>query len=272
MGQSASWVRAEWAHEVAAQCQRCVCRLSTLDRVGFQATLDELAGCLPAPRTAPERVFLQHCLHKFTCQAGRRFHQSFHRDVSSRCGGSPLEESQIVWNELGPFDDPRPVLREWARRFVATFNTGHDWPVTWRVAEILRTTPEKRHTLAQLARWAGCSRSCLTRGFREDFGTSIGDFQRRLRTVEAIHLLRTTSLNVGKVASVVGYGSPANLHHAIASLTSMTPIAIRRVDGAVIDTLLERLTPEQSPTRIPPAPRPTGGRRTLSSPARQAES
>jgi AraC-like DNA-binding protein len=237
-------LRPEWCHEVSALCQRAVERLSVLDRVGFRATFDELAAHLPTPASTPERAFLTYRLHTFATSAGLRFHRGFHARVGSGpCDGSPLEDSYGVWVQSGPTDDPRDLLREWTRRYVLAFERAHKWPAPWCAAELLRTRPARALDVTLLARSAGCGRSLLTRSFRQEFGMSIGAFQRLLRVRLAIRLLRSSSMPVRRIASEVGYDNPANLYNVIRQFTSMTPATIRVAERPLVDALLDgRLT------------------------------
>jgi AraC-like DNA-binding protein len=74
----------------------------------------------------------------------------------------------------------------------------------------------------------GVSRRHMTRLFRELTGSSIGEFQQRIRLETACELLDATDLPIGEIAFRVGFDSGAALAHAMRRADGRSPSEVRR--------------------------------------------
>lgn len=83
-------------------------------------------------------------------------------------------------------------------------------------------------SLEQLARKVGVNRTKLAEGFREMYGTSIGDLCSELRMDKAWHLLSATDRPINDVALQLGYEHSANFSTAIKRRFGQTPRQIRQ--------------------------------------------
>ena len=68
----------------------------------------------------------------------------------------------------------------------------------------------------------------MTRLFRELTGSSIGEFQQKVRLEAACELLNTTDLPIGEIAFRVGFDSGAALAHAMRRESGRSPSEIRK--------------------------------------------
>lgn len=74
----------------------------------------------------------------------------------------------------------------------------------------------------------GVSRRHISRLFREFTGSSVGEFQQRIRLEAACELLGTTDLPIGEVAFRVGFDSGAALAHAMRRADGRSPSEVRK--------------------------------------------
>lgn len=94
--------------------------------------------------------------------------------------------------------------------------------------EILISSYIAPPSLEQLARKVGVNRTKLAEGFREMFGTSIGDLCNELRMDQAWVMLSSTETPISDVALALGYEHPANFSTAVKRRFSRTPMQIRK--------------------------------------------
>jgi AraC-like DNA-binding protein len=97
-----------------------------------------------------------------------------------------------------------------------------------RVLKLLRSRPEARWTLDELARAAGMSRTSFTVRFRAAVGVPPISYLTRLRLTRAAGYLATTTKNVGHVARLVGYDSEASFSKAFSRAFGRPPGEYRR--------------------------------------------
>ncbi len=97
-----------------------------------------------------------------------------------------------------------------------------------RVLRLLRSQPEVRWTLDDLARAAGMSRTSFTVRFRAAVGVPPISYLTRLRLTRAAGYLATTTENVSHVARLVGYDSDASFSKAFSRAFGRPPGDYRR--------------------------------------------
>lgn len=97
-----------------------------------------------------------------------------------------------------------------------------------RVLRLMRSQPELRWTIDDLARAAGMSRTSFTTRFRAAVGESPISYLTRLRLTRAAGYLATTSKNVRHVARLVGYDNEASFSKAFSRAFGRSPGSYRR--------------------------------------------
>jgi AraC-like DNA-binding protein len=93
-------------------------------------------------------------------------------------------------------------------------------------------TPSANHTLSDLARTAGMSRSKFAKVFAETVGSPPMEFVARTRLAKARELLMGTDLPVATVAVQVGFASRSHFSRAFRNIFGVDPSRMRR-DGAI---------------------------------------
>jgi AraC family transcriptional regulator len=107
-------------------------------------------------------------------------------------------------------------------------------PPRWleRTREMLHENPTDAPTLSGLARVVGVHPVHLAHEFRRHYGTSAGEYARRLRIEEACRLVAQTRLPLSAVAARVGFYDQSHFTNAFKRGTGMTPAAYRALRGA----------------------------------------
>jgi AraC-like DNA-binding protein len=82
--------------------------------------------------------------------------------------------------------------------------------------------------LAEIARAAGTYRERLNALFNERLGRSVFEHMRERRHARAEQLLRETDLDIGAIASLVGFRNARNFSTAFRERSGMAPLAWRR--------------------------------------------
>ncbi len=101
-------------------------------------------------------------------------------------------------------------------------------PSLARAVALVANDASANHTLAELARTAGMSRSKFAKVFQETLGTSPMEFVTRARLTEARALLVSTSMPVAGIASHVGFASRSHFSRAFRNAFGMDPTGMRR--------------------------------------------
>ncbi|MFH8366145.1 GlxA family transcriptional regulator [Streptomyces sp. NPDC018031] len=83
-------------------------------------------------------------------------------------------------------------------------------------------------SLRELAAQESMSVRTFTRRFREEVGTSPGQWLVQQRVARARHLLESTGLSVDQVARDAGFGSTASMRQHLQSAVGVSPTAYRR--------------------------------------------
>ncbi|MBF5044799.1 helix-turn-helix domain-containing protein [Aggregicoccus sp. 17bor-14] len=131
----------------------------------------------------------------------------------------------VVWQRRTSND---PQISPW----LAFRNHLH--PSVHRVQDALSRAPERPWPLEELARLAHTSVRNLTRLFREQTGTTIVDYQQRIRAAQARQLLEDPRMSVEQVAERVGFGSARALRRVFVQVYGAPPRARRRSAAATL--------------------------------------
>lgn len=98
------------------------------------------------------------------------------------------------------------------------------------LSELMRADLASAPTVDTLARRIGTGRRTLERSFRAETGMSIAHWRRRLRVIEAVHLL-ASGLSATSTAARVGYSTPSAFSAAFRAELDTTPTAYHAVGG-----------------------------------------
>lgn len=104
----------------------------------------------------------------------------------------------------------------------------HETDRLWQAREILCRDLENPPTLSGLAHAVGTNHCRLNAGFRKLYGTTVFDYLRQKRLIEARRLIQEEGANVTEAAFKVGYNSTSSFSKAFKQHFGQPPIAFRR--------------------------------------------
>jgi AraC-like DNA-binding protein len=128
-----------------------------------------------------------------------------------------LKLAQTVYD-----DDPKNRSHELDR---------HETDRLWHAREILCRDLEKPPTLSELAHAVGTNHCRLNAGFRKLYGTTVFDYLRQKRLIEARRLIQEDGANVTEAAFKVGYNSISSFSKAFNDYFGQPPITFRMHRG-----------------------------------------
>ncbi|MES2058466.1 MAG: AraC family transcriptional regulator [Pseudomonadota bacterium] len=105
-----------------------------------------------------------------------------------------------------------------------------DTPSRWVQAacDYMAAHQEGPATVRDVAAAVGCHPIRLSRAFRRTFGSTIGEYQRRLRVARASELLRQTHMPLAEIAAACGFCDQSHLTRAFKAELGCTPGSYRR--------------------------------------------
>jgi transcriptional regulator GlxA family with amidase domain len=226
-----------WLRRVITPRQRlaCVCSAALLAAEAgilnrrqcttHHTLLERLRQLAPNAQVLKDRVFVSdgHVATSAGVTAGLDL--ALHL-VEEFCGAGiaqSVAREMVVWLRR---TDADPQLSPW----LAFRNHMH--PAVHRVQDAISRAPERGWTLAELAQEAHSSVRNLTRLFRRHAGTSIVDYQQRIRVAQARQLLKVPSHSVERVAELVGFSSSRSLRRVYARIEGSAPRERPRQHGA----------------------------------------
>jgi len=101
----------------------------------------------------------------------------------------------------------------------------------WHARELLCRDLENPPDLFGLARAVGTNHCRLNAGFRELFGTTVFDYLRQKRLVEARRMIEEEDMNVTDAALCVGYNSISSFSKAFSEHFGLPPVKVRKRRG-----------------------------------------
>jgi AraC-like DNA-binding protein len=229
---SARGVRPRWLKAIVDAVQVAGGRVSvTPDAREARAVLEQFIASLPTPQRPIEELMLNGLLLEFAVRSGVALHERVHGKDTRRCGFTPALAVERAW---GSGDvDGRQAFATWVHRFCAELSRTHQPSTVRQVAAIVRDRFSETWGVGTLARRFRTTPARLRLEFRHEYGMSIHDYQRVVRTLRALD--RLADEKVEAVAYAVGYRSKKNFYRAFQAVTGRTLDAYRRLspEGAV---------------------------------------
>ncbi|ESQ87026.1 helix-turn-helix transcriptional regulator [Asticcacaulis benevestitus] len=162
-------------------------------------------------------------------------------DVVHLCEAPILRSTAIadvgrrILGELRLDDDfSGAVIEGLSHELIGLFGRGHRQsgsgrPSCLRAAlEYLRVTESPLCSLAEVAVATGHCPERLSAAFRRHMGTTLGEYQRRLRVERAADLLARSRLPISEIAMACGFSDQPHLNRAFKAQLGITPAAYRR--------------------------------------------
>ena len=230
-------VRSQWRWTATDRLQAATGRLPLTDRAEIGGFLNDACESLPEPINSVERLILHWLLLQFAAESGNAIHARVHAPAgSSTC---PF----IPWLTLEDFfsskmADPVSAFRKWVDAYIDELNRIHPMSPANKAAQLLRDHYQQQWEVDILATRVHATRTQVTRGFRREYGMSIGDYQRYVRLFHAIDRVRQGE-KVDAIALEVGYKSKKNLYHAFSELTGLSLTEFRRLPSDAIEQIMD---------------------------------
>jgi transcriptional regulator GlxA family with amidase domain len=183
--------------------------------------IDRLRRIAPRAEVLEDRIFVSDGPVSTSAGVTAGLDLALHL-IEQECGAGlaqAVSRELVVWLRRTGSD---PQLSPW----LAFRNHLH--PVVHRVQDAISRAPEKHWPLPELAREVHTSVRNLTRLFRQHTGTSVVEYQQRLRVAQARRLLEDPRHTVEAVAERVGFGSARALRRVFAKVDGALPSEHRR--------------------------------------------
>jgi transcriptional regulator GlxA family with amidase domain len=221
-----------WLRETVTERHQLACVCSGALLAGWAGLLDgractthhdliaRLAALAPRARVLEDRVFVRdgNVATSAGVTAGLDLALQLLEDGFGAAVAQQVARELVVWMRRTGSD---PQLSPW----LAFRNHLH--PVVHQVQDAISRAPAENVSLEGLARKSHTSVRNLTRLFRQHAGTSIVEYQQRLRIAQARQLLENPRLSVEDVAARVGFGSARALRRVMAKLDQGLPSRVR---------------------------------------------
>ncbi len=107
----------------------------------------------------------------------------------------------------------------------------HETDRLWHAREILCRDLENPPALSDLAHAVGTNHCRLNAGFRQLYGTTVFDYLRQRRLIEARRLIAEQNMNVTEAALRVGYNSISSFSKAFSKHFGLPPVKFRKRSG-----------------------------------------
>lgn len=97
--------------------------------------------------------------------------------------------------------------------------------------ELLRDRFREQLSLDEIATSVGVHAAHLARSFRRCYGTTVGEYQRRLRIEYASRQLSETQISISSIALTAGFADQPHFTRTFRAQTGMTPAKFRTAFG-----------------------------------------
>jgi AraC-like DNA-binding protein len=231
--------RASWLDEVIAKSQALATTSYTIPLDTIESMFVDFGRTVRPPVTELERLLLRAILLDVAWRCGYVLHDRIHRH-GRRCRFMPASALENHWVEF--VRDPQAAFVEWAHAYSAAFRRAHPPSHANRAAEIIQKNYRQRWSVNVLAERVHATPARLRRAFREEYGRSIRDYQRTIRIVEALKIVRIEKIDA--VAMQIGYRSKKDFYHAFVAVAGLTPAAFRELPAARAGDVADSITLE----------------------------
>ncbi|WP_059051142.1 helix-turn-helix domain-containing protein [Paenibacillus senegalimassiliensis] len=151
--------------------------------------------------------------------------------LPSDCAAVRLARMIVVDAEAGRISDPLiasscvyQFVTELARMQSSILRNREAWPTNIQLAATyIELNYSQMISMDQLSEQVGLSKYHFIRSFSASTGLTPGAYLTRIRTENAMELLRGTRLSVEQIAEQIGYSSGSYFIKAFRSLTGLTP-------------------------------------------------
>lgn len=170
---------------------------------------------------------------------------------------NPCRCAAVGWqriSELARWYDHDPIdnFRRWKSELLSHFAVEHRPAPAIRAMALIQSAPERRWTLAELARAVETSPAQLRTAFVARYDIAPLAYLQRARAIRALTLLK--NMKVEAVAWEVGYRSKKDLYRALREWTGHQPKTLRGLTDQEIESLTTRVSVRRSITnRIAPS-------------------
>lgn len=245
MVEKATEASCDCVYALAVVCQAIICDAAAWPAVPDLGGLPARFETVPVPTTYTEALMAVAVLTQFTCVLGANIHRRFHRrDGQSGCRFDSDALTPLVridrWNP-GAWN-PAAAVMAWTARYGLALAVDHDLVVERAKLRLGRDLAQHVR-MRSLARELACSVPVLRRRFVSKAGETPIRYQTRLRAIEAVRLMRSTSWKMDAIGRAVGWKSRKDIYTALADVAGQSPAAIRALSDGDAARLLERMTP-----------------------------
>jgi AraC family transcriptional regulator len=182
---------------------------------------------------AEARIFRVDVEARWLERAGERLPAL--RAAAEFTGGAPVWLAHRLYREFRLSDQFSPLavegltlelLAETAR---STTRARAAAPPRWleRVREMLHARPAEAPSLSEIAARVGVHPAHLSHEFRRFYGTTAGEYLRRVRVEQAALIVARTELPLSEVAAAAGFYDQSHFSNAFKRATGATPAEYR---------------------------------------------
>jgi AraC-like DNA-binding protein len=235
-------IRRRWLDQLVVESQRVAGTSPLLFREELEPFLIEFASTLPRPMSHVESIVMRSLLIDVAYRCGSTIHDRMHRRRLESCSFNPTQTINLFWrtspaDALGTF-----VL--WTRSFFTEIDRAHPPSTSYRVSRLLASEFTRPWTASLLAKTFATTPTSLRRDFKQEFGTSLHEYQKLARITAALDELPDQKIEA--IALSVGYRSRKNFYRAFQDVTGLTPAQFRTLSPAhaaqLRDGIRHRLT------------------------------
>jgi AraC-like DNA-binding protein len=230
-------LRPSWVAAVVDVSQAAAGKIVLAEADEARAILEAFVDTLPPPATEVESRMLRGVLLEMASRTGPQIHRYAHLSNCRDCGFVPGAVIERFWSV--PNDSPQGAFRRWMDEFFARLGRSHPQSPASRTARLLGEEYQIPWAIPTLAQRVHQTPAQLSRQFRLEFDLSIPDYQRIVRLIHALDLVRYDKAEA--VALEVGYKSKKNFYATLKRFTGLTPRRFRQLSTARAAELVEFL-------------------------------
>jgi AraC-like DNA-binding protein len=208
-----------WFDQLVTRAQALALELMTADRDEADVLLRAFSESIPRPINALDRLVLRSVLLDVAFKSGATLHARLHGGLAVPCAFSPTTLLDRFW--FVPSDDVQTHFDDWRQALFAELNRTHPPSLASSIGRLVKREVRKPWSLRELAHRFHATPSRIRRAFQQEFGMTVGEYQRLSRLAVGMPSLRHEKLEA--VALAVGFRSPKNFYRAFQRLIGITP-------------------------------------------------